>query len=147
METPLKATIQTRLAQLLAGELPFDDFWDWLIPLKRHPEATGETRRLIFEVTGRLYEYEHGDWSDEGLREQLLALVPADLRKARTARTLLQINPPGHAEQRPFRLRVMPARVPVRRGSLAAITSLPEPPRPARLVSTARTQPLAARAS
>jgi len=81
METPLRTTIQTRLAQLLVGELAFDDFWDWLSPLKRHPEATGETRRLLFQIIGRLYEYERGDWTDEELRERLLALLPPDLAR------------------------------------------------------------------
>ena len=85
MEPPLKATIQARLAQVLAGELTFDDFGDWLTSLKRHPEATGETRRLLFQIIGRLYEYENGDWTDEGLRKQLLTLVPAELHRTTKA--------------------------------------------------------------
>ncbi len=84
MSTPLEAELHQQLVRLLTGELSFDAFWGWLIPLQHTRKDSGPGRRLLYRIIGRLDEYEHGDWTDEALREHLLALLPADL--ARTVR-------------------------------------------------------------
>src|SRR5437763_574742 len=81
MDTPLETRIRTNLLLLLRGRLDFVNFWQWLMPLQRSPEARGPARKLLYQIVGRLYEYENGDWTDEQLRELLVALLPAHMRQ------------------------------------------------------------------
>lgn len=77
MNTPLEVEIRARLADWLDGSLSFDDFWEWLAPLQFQVADDPAAKRLLYGIVGRLDEYDNGDWTDEQLREHLLALLPS----------------------------------------------------------------------
>ncbi|HUS60702.1 MAG TPA: hypothetical protein VMY34_00810, partial [Acidimicrobiales bacterium] len=64
----------TELARWLSGDLSFDAFWEWLAPLQLQLTQDGPSRRLLYQIIGRLDEYDHGDWSDAQLRAMLTTL-------------------------------------------------------------------------
>jgi hypothetical protein len=53
--------------------------WGGLAPLRCAVHQDPPAKQLLYEIIGRLDEYDHGDWTDEQLRDKLLALPPSDL--------------------------------------------------------------------
>ena len=81
MSTPLEVELHQQLVRLLTGQVSFDAFWEWLLPLQHTRDDTGPGKRLLYRIIGRLDEYEHGDWTDDQLRDHLLALLPEEFRE------------------------------------------------------------------
>ena len=79
MGAPTRTLIHAELAGCLAGEATLDQFWEWLAPLQFSTPDDPAARQLLYQIIGRLDEYDHGDWTDEQLRQHLLALLPPDL--------------------------------------------------------------------
>lgn len=75
MDTPIEVTIRAQLARWLSGALSFDEFWEWLAPLQFEVADDPPAKRLLYQIIGRLDEYDNGDWTDAQLREHLLALL------------------------------------------------------------------------
>lgn len=78
MDTPLEVTIRAQLARWLSGALSFDEFWEGLAPLQFEVADDPSAKRLLYQIIGRLDEYDNGDWTDAQLRGHLLALLPRE---------------------------------------------------------------------
>ena len=76
MPSPEETEIHRRLAALLAGQLPFDVFWDWLLPLQRTLPGGSPERLLLLRIIAKFDEYDSSAMSDERLRAYLAELLP-----------------------------------------------------------------------
>ena len=72
-----ESILHDRVSQFLAGELPLDDFEDWLSSesWNMHRRASVTAQRLASEIELRLAEHGAGHLSDDVLRNELRALL------------------------------------------------------------------------
>ncbi len=93
MGAPTRTLINAELARWLTGEATVEQFWEWLAPLQFSTRDDPAARQLLYQIIGRLDEYDHGDWTDEQLRQHLLALLPPDLATAVRQRIAASATP------------------------------------------------------
>lgn len=74
MLTPLQRQLRRDLEAVLRGEMPFADFWGDVMALRRTGTDHEETR-LLYQVVGRLYEYEDGHLTDDELHAALTGVL------------------------------------------------------------------------
>lgn len=82
MDASIVTEIQERLADVLDGQEPFDDFWDWLndLELQIHRDTHPRARQLLYRIIGMLDLYQYGKMTDAQLRVQLASLFPVVIR-------------------------------------------------------------------
>lgn len=83
----LDAEIRGRLARYLAGDLDLRAFRDWLVPFAWNIErrADAATAELVHEIDLVLAEFDHGDWTEEEVRQHLLPLIESRVRLQATS--------------------------------------------------------------
>ncbi|HET8628775.1 MAG TPA: hypothetical protein VFL91_15240 [Thermomicrobiales bacterium] len=68
------AVLAAEIRALLACEISWEDFWDWMRDAMLRPHAP-DVRPLYWQLIGRTDEYDRGDWTDEQLATFLRDIV------------------------------------------------------------------------
>lgn len=69
-----ESEVQNRLAALANGQMSIDDFAEWIEAnsWNMHADSPAVAVEIVSSIHLLLSEYDNGDWSESGLRAELL---------------------------------------------------------------------------
>lgn len=73
----LDAELRQELCRYFGEEITIEDFREWLAPRawNIHKRADTELAHLVQQIEAILSEFDHGDWTEGELRQQLAKLI------------------------------------------------------------------------
>jgi hypothetical protein len=69
----LRSEVHEKIRTYLGGKVTLDEFRDWLAPRgwNVHKREDEDTVKLVNRIEGILSEFDHGDWSEEEVQQEL----------------------------------------------------------------------------